>query len=548
MRSIQTKIILLILTGIVVSAAIIGGAGIAASKIAIDSDSEKIMNLLCSEKAQELNSTLGRIEQSVDIMCEYASTNIESMEKMVSDDEYRNEYKKVLESLGATAAAKTDGAVAYYLCFTPERFPNNEGFFKVKDPETGVFEANELTDYSKYSPDDIEHVGWYYIPVGLGRAVWLEPYYNKNIDVYMISYVEPIYYNGEIIGIVGMDIDFRYLERFINSITVYNTGYAFLTDNELDVICQKEGSSVSSVTELSASLASDDISVITAMDNLYDYTLNGVESRIALRLLNNGMCLAVTAPVSEIDAGKVRLVHQIIFMTVAIAMIFILISSAIAKTIIRPLKELNAAAKKIAEGNLTVSLTPKSRDEVGMLTTSLRETADRLKEQMEYINSLAYADSLTGINNNTAYLRDIASINCEIDNGTADFSAAVIDVNGLKQINDSHGHDKGNELLISTAGLLSDVFGRDRVYRIGGDEFAVILKNTSNEECRSLADKFTAALKEYKGAVSPSAAVGTSTFDPETDKSYTAVFRRADEEMYNNKVRMKKKGESSKVN
>ena len=80
MRSIQTKIFILILTCIVVSSAIIGGIGIFISEITVDSDSVKIMNLLCSEKAQELNITLGRIEQSVDIVTQYAADNLESAE------------------------------------------------------------------------------------------------------------------------------------------------------------------------------------------------------------------------------------------------------------------------------------------------------------------------------------------------------------------------------------------------------------------------------------------------------------------------------------
>lgn len=73
---------------------------------------------------------------------------------------------------------------------------------------------------------------------------------------------------------------------------------------------------------------------------------------------------------------------------------------------------------------------------------------------MDYINSLAYTDSLTGINNNTAYLRDTAELRNGIEKGTADFAVAVIDVNGLKHINDTFGHEKGNELIIDAANTL----------------------------------------------------------------------------------------------
>lgn len=545
MRSIQTKIILLILLGIVVASLVIGGAGIINSQIAIDNDSVQIMNLLCGEKAQELNSTLGRIEQSVEILGEYSVANIESYDRLVNDTAYRSEYNTFIANFGMTAVEKTDGAIAVYLRFSPDKFSSLEGFFQVKNMDTGEFEPYELTDFSKYKPDDVEHLGWYYIPVNAGKAVWLAPYYNKNVDIYMISYVEPIYYQNEIIGVVGMDIDFEYISAFIDSITVYDTGYAFLTDSELNIVYHKDGTELS-VRDLSVELEGEDEVDITGADKLYDYNWNGNEKRLSLRPLNNGMCLAVTAPVHEIDSGKRWLINQIIFFVFGISVVFILVSAAIARSLVKPLRELNEAAKEIAGGNLDVKLTAKSKDEIGTLTESFRETADKLKEQMDYINSLAYTDSLTGVNNNTAYRRDVAKLRGNISDGSACFAVAVIDVNGLKQINDSYGHEYGNILISDTAATAANVFGKENVYRIGGDEFAVLMKNATAEKCRELAEQFREELRTGGGAVLAAAAIGVSGFRP-TDGSYEEVFRRADEEMYRVKSEMKMNNECSRV-
>ena len=545
MRSIQTKIILLILLGIVVASLVIGGAGIINSQIAIDNDSVQIMNLLCGEKAQELNSTLGRIEQSVEILGEYSVANIESYDRLVNDTAYRSEYNTFIANFGMTAVEKTDGAIAVYLRFSPDKFSSLEGFFQVKNMDTGEFEPYELTDFSKYEPDDVEHLGWYYIPVNAGKAVWLAPYYNKNVDIYMISYVEPIYYQNEIIGVVGMDIDFEYISAFIDSITVYDTGYAFLTDSELNIVYHKDGTELS-VRDLSVELEGEDEVDITGADKLYDYNWNGKEKRLSLRPLNNGMCLAVTAPVHEIDSGKRWLINQIIFFVFGISVVFILVSAAIARSLVKPLRELNEAAKEIAGGNLDVKLTAKSKDEIGTLTESFRETADKLKEQMDYINSLAYTDSLTGVNNNTAYRRDVAKLRGNISDGSACFAVAVIDVNGLKQINDSYGHEYGNILISDTAAKAANVFGKENVYRIGGDEFAVLMRNVTAEKCRELAEQFREELRTGGGAVLAAAAIGVSGFLP-TDGSYEEVFRRADEEMYRIKSEMKKNNECSRV-
>ena len=266
----------------------------------------------------------------------------------------------------------------------------------------------------------------------------------------------------------------------------------------------------------------------------------------ALRPLDNGMYLAVAAPASEIDRSKNILISNILLCSCIISLIFIIISSGIVKKMIRPLKELDAAAKKFAEGDFDVSITADTKDEIGTLAESFSETADRLKAQMDYINSLAYTDSLTGINNNTAYLRDTAALRTDIEKGTADFAVAVIDVNGLKHINDTLGHEKGNELIIAAANTASEVFGRENTYRIGGDEFAVLMKNTNAEEFRRLSEKYTVTLEAHKCSVPVSAAIGTAVYDQSSDGSFEAVFRRADEEMYKIKAEMKSYNENAK--
>ena len=58
----------------------------------------------------------------------------------------------------------------------------------------------------------------------------MEPYYNQNIGVEMVSYVIPIYRDNETVGVVGMDIDFSIIEDVVNGTRVYDSGYAFLVD------------------------------------------------------------------------------------------------------------------------------------------------------------------------------------------------------------------------------------------------------------------------------------------------------------------------------
>lgn len=547
MKSIQTKIILLIIAGVLVSATIIGGVGIFTFGQEIQLDSVKIMNLTCDEKAQELNNVLERIEQSVETLSVYAVDHLDSIEKLSSDASYLEQYNNELDALGLTLANETQGAVAVYARFSPDVVSGNEGFFKVKNMGTGEFEDFELTDILAYDPEDEERVGWYYLPVKAGKPVWMAPYYNKNIDVYMISYVIPIYKDNSLLGIVGMDIDFRYISKQIDSIRIYETGGAFLIDENYNIVHSRHEEQGTLVKEFREGFERTKEDAVANKDILYQYTDRGIKKKVAFRNLENGMYLVVTAPVSEIRSIQKRLVVQVLVIECVVVIIFILIAWRITKNIVKPLKELNIAAKEIAQGNLDVSLTCQSGDEVGTLSESLKETANQLKIRIDYINNLAFMDKLTGVKNNTAYLNEVSVIRQDLEKSKSSFAVFVIDINGLKQINDSYGHEYGNRLIIAISSVLTEVFGTENLYRIGGDEFAVILKDADEQKCSGLELEFQNALIEPKDDILLSAAIGSARYGEDAEDSYETVFQRADGRMYKMKVQMKAQGESSAI-
>lgn len=543
MRSIQTKLMVLILAGVVISVALVGGIGIFSAQKAIDDDSIKIINSICSEKAQQLNNTLGRVEQTVNILSHYVIDDLDSVEKL-SDPEYEEAYIASLQDLVHTAAHETEGAVSVYVRLNPDIASPDGGIFNVIDPDTGQFQAIEPTDISAYSPDDTEHTGWYYQPVKAGKAIWMDPYHNKNIDMYMISYVRPVYKDNNLIGVVGMDIDFRYIINAAESIRIYDTGFAFLTDMNFNIVFHKDIEAGISVLEFSESFDDAEKASLVSKELLFEYTFDGVAKKAAFCMLENGMCLGVTAPVTEIDRTKNELIALIVIIGLVSMIVLFFITSSIARRIVQPLKELNRAAEKIANGELEVTLGCNTNDEVGRLTESFRETVKQLKIRIDYINDLAYTDKLTDVRNNTAYLSAVSQLKNDIESKTARFAVAVIDINGLKQINDNYGHDLGNRLIIAMAEAAAQVFGRDNIYRTGGDEFVVIMAEEDEARCESMKQEFMKLIKTPRDGIGLSAAIGVATYDS-NDDSYEAVFKRADELMYDQKSQMKANGETS---
>ena len=162
------------------------------------------------------------------------------------------------------------------------------------------------------------------------------------------------------------------------------------------------------------------------------------------------------------------------------------------------------------------------------------------------MSELAVKDSLTGIRNKTAYDREVFKIERDLDNGEKNFGIAMVDLNFLKKINDTYGHEKGDIAIQSLCRLVCVTFAHSPVFRIGGDEFVVILKNSDYAAVDSLVEKFNAEIKAmaYDGTAemweAPSAAIGYALYEEKVDHgSYESVFKRADEKMYQRKQEMK---------
>ena len=162
-----------------------------------------------------------------------------------------------------------------------------------------------------------------------------------------------------------------------------------------------------------------------------------------------------------------------------------------------------------------------------------------LQTYMDYIRNAAYTDAMTGVNNKSAYLEVVEELQKQIERGTATFSVAVFDINLLKEMNDNHGHAYGDKMICASASVMAGVFGRDRVYRIGGDEFIAVVEGATKEDMKAYFDAIDVALAklhEDEKMKDADFCKGAATFDEEDDHEYNSVFKRADTRMYKQKV------------
>ena len=167
------------------------------------------------------------------------------------------------------------------------------------------------------------------------------------------------------------------------------------------------------------------------------------------------------------------------------------------------------------------------------------------RSKNEALTRQAYRDSLTKTGNRAGYLSLEKELQLRMVLGQwPEFSLVVADVNGLKEINDTLGHEEGDMLIRNTSALLRGVFVNSQVFRIGGDEFVVVLTGEDHRERAMLLERLRAQSlpcvdREAVEAGRTSVACGMAAYDRETDRTVAAVFDRADREMYRCKTRMK---------
>ena len=178
-------------------------------------------------------------------------------------------------------------------------------------------------------------------------------------------------------------------------------------------------------------------------------------------------------------------------------------------------------------------------DHIIVAVSNINESVKR-EEEYKQAKHMATRDALTGIRNKHAYLTAEQELNDAISNNQhTNFAIILCDVNDLKRVNDHQGHTAGDEYIQKACKTICNVFKHSPVYRIGGDEFVIILTGEDFLHRAALLNTIcTTSLKnkEDGGVV---IACGMAVFDKASDYYVSDVFDRADAAMYIHKRALK---------
>lgn len=162
------------------------------------------------------------------------------------------------------------------------------------------------------------------------------------------------------------------------------------------------------------------------------------------------------------------------------------------------------------------------------------------EQELGSARHMAFTDPLTGVKNKNAYIEDVGGIEKRIEDGILkDFGIIVFDVNGLKNINDTKGHDEGDKFIKKASKLICRQFRHSPIYRIGGDEFVAFLMRDDYKNHEKLLEEFNRQIEKNQAEGSVVIASGFADFQPEKFATFLRLFEHADKMMYERKKVLK---------
>ena len=491
--------------------------------------SDQILLLLCETGEKNLDYYFNSVENSIEKVASFAEDDLEGLET----EKLEQHMKRVSEYFDLMAH-RTNGVLTYYYRIDPAVSDKVKGFWYTNLDGDG-FTEHEVTDITKYDTEDTSKLVWFTVPKATGEPIWLPPYITDNLDVRVISYNIPIYYKRQFIGVVGIEIDYSTMAEQVESIRLFNNGYAFITDDEGNLVFHPliDVATLTNETkpEIPEGLVSDETFV--------RYRFDGVRKLAVWLPLSNGMRLYVSAPIAEINGEWKKLIIDIIIASVLVLLIVSFITMRFSGRITKPLEELTAAAEQVDNGNYDFDLDYNEDDEVGRLTNTFKRLAGHVKDHISDLNNKVFVDALTSVRNKGAFSAELEDLQIRMDDPEDDIEYAVLvfDCDDLKLINDSYGHEKGDIYLKTASRLICRIFKHSPVFRIGGDEFSVVLKNEDYRDRNELIAGFEAERKHICEAADNAweqvnITMGLSVYDPAADTAAIDVVRRADKTMY----------------
>ncbi|MCR5735131.1 MAG: methyl-accepting chemotaxis protein [Lachnospiraceae bacterium] len=374
--SLRTQLLIITLVNVVVIAAIIGAIAVVSSNKLVHEKSEQGLRNKTIVTADELNSEMSRVETSVSILADAVMDNLD-WDAFKSGDAGVDALTETVRQTAIDCAKNTAGAITYYIRYNPDyAYPTSGIFAQLND--SGTYDQLTPTDFTEFDKNDTA-VSWYYGPVNYGQPIWMSPYYNSNIDVFMISYVIPLFYQGESVGIVGMDISLENINNIVGRLNAgKENGFLLTAENTtLNHPTLQDGDAFTTTL-------SGDSGYVTVGDKVYVYDA-----------LRNGFKVVLLTDTKSVNAEATDLQRKLIIGSLIGILFGALFGFFFITKLVNPLKSITGIVDQMGQLDLRIDEAESERlcrnkNEIGQIARAVGNLRSRLMGVVQGLTESAY--------------------------------------------------------------------------------------------------------------------------------------------------------------
>lgn len=369
-----------------------------------------------------------------------------------------------------------------------------------------------LTVVQDYEPRSRD---WYRSAVESQRETWSPVFSDFRLRVMALALSKPVYReNGSLVGVATSSVFLDNLSEFLNALVIGKSGIAFIMEANGDLIASSSREAIfwyrdeklmrlntlASSSELMRNISAGVLKFYRDHDVIEQYTnttsIIGMPGNIAvsanMQQDSAGLKWIVVAavPCGDYYGSFTGSVYRTLAFGLAAVVVTFLLGFMILRRVLRDLRKLTLAARSIGNGEPFAPLDIDRSDEIGQLASTFQEMERNL-----------HTDRLTGLLNRESL---IAQVEFRLRSagaspaGNLHFALMFIDLDKFKQINDGHGHEEGDRVLIEVARKLTQAVRKeDAVSRFGGDEFLIYLHSVADEAtATAIAEKVRTFLQQ----------------------------------------------------
>lgn len=354
--------------------------------VSIRSEAEKRLLLEAENLSNKLNLSLQDVENG--------SQEIESLIKetvdvssMSTDAAYRQEYVRRYGTIIRNIAIndKPSRVVAAYVFFNPELIGEPFVISYAKPNDSDSLQLMSQPSHELFFATN-PSMAWYYQPIQANKGVWSKPYYWERLGMKLLTYSCPVYKQGKLIAVVGVDISFSEFERFVRSIKIFDSGYAFLVSGDMEYLVHPTLSTNENLGQIDGGAYKF---MVEKMRNnqagiFPQINFREVDKMGAFAHLKNGFAVVTVVPQKEVFQSERQHGLMLIMLSVLIGFLMSGLAYYISKSITTPLEKASQQAGMLA--TRLVSDLPEElllrEDEVGIISRAVHEVIEQHTMEM----------------------------------------------------------------------------------------------------------------------------------------------------------------------